>query len=177
MGQAVAGLSNDEIGSWYKDVANSGWYDIIGAIFQCANLVIHEIDVLKCNVLIHCSDGWDRTAQVSSVAMLCMDPHYRTLRGLLLLIQKEFCSFGHRFRTRLANGEKPSSEYSPIFLQWLECVYQLIVQFPAAFEFSSALLLHLSREKERSQVRPVTQSLWSAILAGPVSAGSATLLP
>ena len=23
-------------------------------------------DVLKCNVLIHCSDGWDRTAQVSS---------------------------------------------------------------------------------------------------------------
>ncbi|CAK9026578.1 unnamed protein product [Durusdinium trenchii] len=44
------------------------------------------------------------------VAMLCMDPHYRTLRGLLLLIQKEFCSFGHRFRTRLANGEKPSSE-------------------------------------------------------------------
>lgn len=27
------------------------------------------------------------------------------------------------------------------------------------------------------QVRPVTQSLWSAILAGPVSAGSATLLP
>lgn len=181
MGQAVAGLSNDEIGSWYKDVANSGWYDIIGAIFQCANLVIHEIDVLKCNVLIHCSDGWDRTAQVSSVAMLCMDPHYRTLRGLLLLIQKEFCSFGHRFRTRLANGEKPSSEYSPIFLQWLECVYQLIVQFPAAFEFSSALLLHLSREvltnrwgtflgdceKERSQVRPVTQSLWSAILAGP----------
>jgi hypothetical protein len=23
---------------------------------------------------------------------------------------QEFCSFGHRFRTRLANGEKPTSE-------------------------------------------------------------------
>ncbi|CAL1134120.1 unnamed protein product, partial [Cladocopium goreaui] len=157
MGQAVSGLSNDEVGSWFKDVANSGWYDIMGAIFQCANMVIHEIDVLKCNVLIHCSDGWDRTAQVSSVAMLCMDPHYRTLRGLLLLIQKdapslrsrawqEFCSFGHRFRTRLANGEKPTSEYSPIFLQWLECVHQMTQQFPTAFEFTSSLLLHLGRE-------------------------------
>lgn len=181
MGQAVSGLSNDEVGSWFKDVANSGWYDIMGAIFQCANMVIHEIDVLKCNVLIHCSDGWDRTAQVSSVAMLCMDPHYRTLRGLLLLIQKEFCSFGHRFRTRLANGEKPTSEYSPIFLQWLECVHQMTQQFPTAFEFTSSLLLHLGREvltnrwgtflgdceQERSKVRPETLSFWSTLLAGP----------
>jgi len=181
MGQAVSGLSNDEVGSWFKDVANSGWYDIMGAIFQCANMVIHEMDVLKCNVLIHCSDGWDRTAQVSSVAMLCMDPHYRTFRGLLLLIQKEFCSFGHRFRTRLGNGEKPTSEYSPIFLQWLECVHQMTEQFPTAFEFSSALLLHVGREvltnrwgtflgdceKERSKVRPGTLSLWSTLLTGP----------
>ncbi|CAE7411781.1 MTMR2, partial [Symbiodinium sp. KB8] len=121
MGQAVANLSNDEVGSWYRDVANSGWYDLIGAIFSCALMIVHEIESHHCNVVIHCSDGWDRTAQVSSVAMLCMDPYYRTVRGLLLLIQKEFCSFGHRFRTRLANGEKPTSEYSPVFLQWLEC--------------------------------------------------------
>ncbi|CAE7242697.1 MTMR2 [Symbiodinium sp. CCMP2592] len=146
MGQAVANLSNDEVGSWFRDVANSGWYDLIGAIFNCALMIVHEIESHHCNVVIHCSDGWDRTAQVSSVAMLCMDPYYRTVRGLLLLIQKEFCSFGHRFRTRLANGEKPTSEYSPVFLQWLECVYQLLVQFPTAFEFTSDLLLFLARE-------------------------------
>lgn len=183
MGQAVANLSNDEVGSWYRDVANSGWYDLIGAIFSCALMIVHEIESHHCNVVIHCSDGWDRTAQVSSVAMLCMDPYYRTVRGLLLLIQKEFCSFGHRFRTRLANGEKPTSEYSPVFLQWLECVYQLLIHFPTAFEFTSDLLLFLAREvltnrygtfltdceRERAeQVQPHTLSAWTAILdSGP----------
>jgi len=179
MGQAVASLSSSEAGSWFRDVANSGWYDIISAVVTCAGLVIKELDVQRCNALIHCSDGWDRTAQVSALVMLCMDPHYRTLSGLLLLIQKEFCSFGHRFRTRLANGEKPTSEYSPIFLQWLECVYQLTTQFPNAFEFTPALLLLLSREalsnrfgtfledseRERAEaVVPRTRSLWAWIL-------------
>jgi len=185
MGQAVANLSNDEVGSWFRDIANSGWYDLLGAIISCAQMVVEEIEKHGCNVVIHCSDGWDRTAQVASVAMLCMDPHYRTIRGLLVLIQKEFCSFGHRFRTRLANGEKPSGEYSPVFLQWLECVHQLILQFPTAFEFTSSLLVFLAREvltnrygtfltdceKERvEQVRPHTLSVWSAILeSGPAA--------
>lgn len=29
------------------------------------------------SVLIHCSDGWDRTSQLSSLAQLCLDPYYR----------------------------------------------------------------------------------------------------
>jgi len=94
MGKAVASLSSSEVGSWFKDVGASGWYDIMGCILYCVSTVIHELDVEKCNTMIHCSDGWDRTAQVSSLVMLCVDPHYRTVRGLLILIQKEFCSFG-----------------------------------------------------------------------------------
>ena len=29
-------------------------------------------------VLVHCSDGWDRTAQLSSLSQVLLDPHYRT---------------------------------------------------------------------------------------------------
>ncbi len=36
------------------------------------------------SVLVHCSDGWDRTAQVCSVASVLLDPYYRTLRGLMV---------------------------------------------------------------------------------------------
>lgn len=36
------------------------------------------------SVLVHCSDGWDRTAQVCSVASLLLDPYYRTLRGFMV---------------------------------------------------------------------------------------------
>lgn len=37
------------------------------------------------SVLVHCSDGWDRTAQVCSVASVLLDPYYRTLKGLMVL--------------------------------------------------------------------------------------------
>eukprot|EP00438_Fugacium_kawagutii_P020447 Skav206752 [mRNA] locus=scaffold167:18886:26491:- [translate_table: standard] len=140
MGSAVARLNDTQVGSWMKDVANSGWYDYIGAILSCTLKVVTEILHFKANVVIHCSDGWDRTAQVSSLAMLCIDPHYRTQVGFLKLIQKEWCSFGHRFRTRLAIGDAPTSEYSPVIIQWLECVFQLLQQFPDAFEFSANIL-------------------------------------
>lgn len=33
------------------------------------------------SVLVHCSDGWDRTAQTCSLAGLMLDPYYRTMQG------------------------------------------------------------------------------------------------
>jgi hypothetical protein len=57
----------------------------------------------KCGpVLVHCSDGWDRTAQVCALAQLLLDSHYRTIDGFRDLIEKEFVGFGHQFRTRAA---------------------------------------------------------------------------
>lgn len=32
-------------------------------------------------VLVHCSDGWDRTPQLTSLAQLLLDPYYRTIEG------------------------------------------------------------------------------------------------
>eukprot|EP00931_Biecheleriopsis_adriatica_P066747 TRINITY_DN41035_c0_g1_i1.p1 TRINITY_DN41035_c0_g1~~TRINITY_DN41035_c0_g1_i1.p1 ORF type:complete len:749 (+),score=147.60 TRINITY_DN41035_c0_g1_i1:43-2289(+) len=179
MAAAVNKIVEGEVGSWMKDVANSCWYDLIGAILTSTLKVVKEILHFKANVMVHCSDGWDRTAQATSLAMLCLDPHYRTQSGFLKLVQKEWCSFGHRFRTRLALGEQASSEWSPIFIQWLECVWQLLAQYPSAFEFTSNVLLELEKEvfsnrfgtflcdneQERLQkVRSHTLSLWSALL-------------
>lgn len=36
------------------------------------------------SVLVHCSDGWDRTAQACSVASILLDPYYRTIKGLMV---------------------------------------------------------------------------------------------
>eukprot|EP00440_Ansanella_granifera_P072032 gb/GFBE01078169.1/.p1 GENE.gb/GFBE01078169.1/~~gb/GFBE01078169.1/.p1 ORF type:complete len:330 (+),score=75.72 gb/GFBE01078169.1/:1-990(+) len=162
-----------------KDVANSCWYDYIGAILSSTLKVVVEILDFNANVMVHCSDGWDRTAQVCSLAELCLDPYFRTQAGFLKLVQKEWCSFGHRFRTRAALGEQPTQECSPVFVQWLDCVSQLLRQFPDAFEFSDAVLLRLTQEvysnlygtflcdneQERlSKVQAHTVSLWSVLL-------------
>lgn len=38
----------------------------------------------RASVLVHCSDGWDRTAQVCSLASLLLDPFYRTFKGFMV---------------------------------------------------------------------------------------------
>lgn len=147
----------------------------------------------NCHVLIHCSDGWDRTAQLSSLAQICLDPYYRTFEGLQVLIEKEWCQFGHKFKDRcghlsredaslktkihsagktmsnsissfFGSGINPGfisqannlsssemstvsnltpKEVSPIFVQFLDALSQIIRQFPDRFEYNEKILLLL----------------------------------
>merc|ERR1711971_1433382 len=120
----------------------------MGCARRCANM----IDKDKYSVLVHCSDGWDRTAQVCALAQLLLDPYYRTFGGFLLLIQKEWLWFGHKFGDRHSNymgmaidHKHSKSERSPIFLQFLDCCFQVMMQFPWASDFTQDLLLELWR--------------------------------
>lgn len=42
------------------------------------------------NVIVHCSDGWDRTSQLSSLTQLLLDPYYRTIEGFIVLVEKDW---------------------------------------------------------------------------------------
>lgn len=59
--------------------------------------IADKIESGKTSVVVHCSDGWDRTTQLTSLAMLMLDSHYRTIKGFEALLEKEWISFGHRF--------------------------------------------------------------------------------
>jgi phosphatidylinositol-3-phosphatase len=100
------------------------------------------------NVLVHCSDGWDRTSQICSLVQIILDPFFRTIEGFAILIEKEWISFGHQFATR--NGcdfrKEKKKERSPIFIQFLHALHQIILQYPTSFEFNSNLLLFLCKE-------------------------------
>ncbi|KAL5533270.1 YMR1 [Sanghuangporus sanghuang] len=78
----------------------SGWLRHLCAILDGTLLIVRNIHVNSSHVLIHCSDGWDRTAQLSSLAQLCLDPFYRTYKGFQVLVEKDWLSFGHRFLDR-----------------------------------------------------------------------------
>lgn len=63
------------------------------------------------------------------------------------MIEKDWCSFGHRFQDRIGHGSDPAElpdERCPVFLQFLDCLYQLITQFPRAFEYNEELLIFLA---------------------------------
>lgn len=94
-------------------------------------------------VLCHCSDGWDRTAQFCTVSQLLLDPYYRTIQGFEVLIEKDWISFGHKFQDRCDHLKKTSQEMSPIFVQFIDCVYHLWQQFPNEFEFNEKFLLSI----------------------------------
>ena len=67
--------------------------------------VAEKLRITRASVLIHCSDGWDRTAQICLLTELILDPYYRTLQGFCLLIEKEFCTFGYKFQDRCGHAE------------------------------------------------------------------------
>ncbi|KAF1792462.1 Myotubularin family [Phytophthora cactorum] len=96
------------------------------------------------SVLLHCSHGWDRTSQIASLAQIFIDPFFRTWKGFQVLIEKEWLSFGHPFHLRHSHGEKADTQESPIFIQFLDCVSQLVRIYPSYFEFNEGLLLMLA---------------------------------
>ena len=81
-------------------LAKSNWLKYIAGILDGAGLIARQVGLQHSHVLIHCSDGWDRTSQLSALSQLCLDPYYRTLEGFIVLVEKDWLSFGHMFAHR-----------------------------------------------------------------------------
>ena len=140
-------------------VEDSKWLAHIRTILQASWETAYWIHIWRIPVLLHCSHGWDRTSQVAALSQLLLDPYYRTLKGFAVLVEKDFMSFGHPFHRRCAHGEGRSSnssssnanndldegQVSPIFIQFLDCVYQLVALLPNCFEFTKDYLWLLAR--------------------------------
>jgi myotubularin-related protein 6/7/8 len=96
-------LSADQSSTPFLDrqaLRRSGWLKLLSAILEGTLLITRNVHVNSSHVLIHCSDGWDRTAQLSALSQICLDPYYRTIRGFQVLVEKDWVSFGHRFLDR-----------------------------------------------------------------------------
>lgn len=209
-------------------LGDSGWLIHVQSILAGSAWIAAQIALESASVLVHCSDGWDRTTQLVALANLLLDPYYRTFAGFQALVEKDWLAFGHPFSDRVgmptlsgsgdisfelcrqsSTGSFPSSpmrqssgslapqasgsshaqnNYSPIFLQWVDCVSQLMRMYPFAFEFSSAFLVDFldcvlscrfgnflcNSEKERQQcgVAEACGCLWAYLADLRSSAGS-----
>ena len=80
---------------------------------------------------------------------MLLDPHYRTQEGFRALVELHWAAFGHQFAERMGSAAPeasaaPSAAYpggstnhSPIFLQWIDCMAQLLRLYPTAFHYST----------------------------------------
>lgn len=91
----------------------SGWLRHISAILEGTLLITRNVHVNSSHVLIHCSDGWDRTSQLSALSQLCLDPFYRTIQGFEILIEKDWLSYGHKFLDRCGHLSSEKFFLSP----------------------------------------------------------------
>nr|XP_051698555.1 myotubularin-related protein 7 isoform X3 [Oryctolagus cuniculus] len=139
----VCELKSPSMSDFLWGLENSGWLRHIKAIMDAGIFIAKAVSEEGASVLVHCSDGWDRTAQVCSVASLLLDPHYRTLKGFMVLIEKDWISFGHKFNHRYGILDGDPKEISPVIDQFIECVWQLMERFPCAFEFNERFLIHI----------------------------------
>ena len=166
---------------FYTNFENSGWPNFIYGIIQ-ASINIASAVKSGCSVLVHCSDGWDRASQVTAFSQLLIDPFYRTIKGYMILIEKDFLSFGHQFRYRngyFSKEEVNENQESPILLQYLDATQQLLVQYPMYFEFNMKFLVFIANniksglygtfmfnnesEREKREAKKNTMSIWTEI--------------
>lgn len=87
-----------------QSLAKTQWLHRLSVILQSVDRITKSVHLNNTNVLIHCSDGWDRTSQVSALLQLCLDPYYRTMKGFAVLVEKEWLSFGFKFAIRADHG-------------------------------------------------------------------------
>ncbi|KAK7164859.1 hypothetical protein R3I94_003295 [Phoxinus phoxinus] len=130
---------------WFSSLESSGWLDIIRQCLHKAVEVVECIDKDNTNVLVTEEEGTDLCCVISSLAQIMLDPYYRTLMGFQSLVQKEWVAGCHAFLDRCNHLHQKDKEcHSPVFLLFLECVWQLVHQHSPAFQFSETYLTVLS---------------------------------
>uniref|UniRef100_A0A6G1SH81 Myotubularin-related protein 8 n=1 Tax=Aceria tosichella TaxID=561515 RepID=A0A6G1SH81_9ACAR len=121
-------------------IATSNWLKHVKSLLDTSNFIAKSIRD-GTSVLVHCSDGWDRTAQACSLSSIQLDPYYRTIKGFQALIFKEWLSFGHKFSDRCGHTLSDLRETAPVFTQFLDAVWQMHLQCPTEFEFNEDFLI------------------------------------
>lgn len=170
--------------NWLSALESTKWLQHLSVMLKAAVLVSNAVDREGRPVLVHCSDGWDRTPQIVALAKILLDPYYRTMEGFQVLVESDWLDFGHKFGDRCGHQEKTEdqNEQCPVFLQWLDSVHQLLQQFPCLFEFNEAFLVKLVQhtysclygtflgnspcEREMHNIAKRTCSVWSLLRAG-----------
>eukprot|EP00070_Physeter_catodon_P014485 XP_023971745.2 LOW QUALITY PROTEIN: myotubularin-related protein 11 [Physeter catodon] len=126
---------------WLSALDGTRWLDYVRSCLRKASDISVLVTSRVRSVVLQERGDRDFNGLLSSLVQLLSAPEARTLLGFQSLVQREWVAAGHPFLTRL--GGTGASEEAPVFLLFLDCVWQLLQQSPAEFEFSEFFLLAL----------------------------------
>ncbi|XP_030048863.1 myotubularin-related protein 12 isoform X2 [Microcaecilia unicolor] len=128
---------------WFSLLENSNWLEIIRQCLTKAIEVAEYLETESTNVILKESAS-DLCCVIAGLVQMMMDPYYRTKLGFQSLVQKEWVMGGHAFLDRCNHLRQTDKEEAPVFLLFLDCVWQLVQQYPVAFQFTETYLTVLS---------------------------------
>ena len=176
----VEACNDNSMDKWLSKLESSNWLTHVKDIITSACVVAQSMDKDNMSVLVHGSEGIDTTLLVTSLSQVILDHDCRTVTGFEAVIEREWIQAGHPFRTRCNKSAFAITKQrleSPVFLLFLDCVWQIWQQFPCSFEFNEKFLVTLFQhayssqfgtfmcnneaERYRFKVSERTVSLWS----------------
>lgn len=68
-----------DVFSWFSQLEGTRWLQHMSGLMKAALTLVTAVERDERPVLVHCSDGWDRTPQIVALAELLLDPYFRTI--------------------------------------------------------------------------------------------------
>ncbi|KAG8440392.1 hypothetical protein GDO86_006229 [Hymenochirus boettgeri] len=128
---------------WLSSLENTRWLEFVRIFLKQAAELVYVLDYRRQSVVLQEEEGRDVSCVVASLVQLMLDPYFRTMVGFQSLIQKDWVMSGYPFLDR-CNHLKKSDKPCPLFGLFLDCVWQLLEQYPAAFQFTETYLTVLN---------------------------------
>ncbi|XP_076006506.1 myotubularin-related protein 11 isoform X2 [Genypterus blacodes] len=128
---------------WLSTLESTRWLDYIRSCLRKASEVSCLLRGGHLTVALQEPEDRDLSCLVSSLVQIMCDPHCRTQQGFQSLMQKEWVMAGHRFYNRFNYHRDNDKEEAPVFLLFLDCVWQLWSQYPYRFQLTDDFLLAL----------------------------------
>lgn len=62
MAYSVTATEKSAAQGWHYILENTGYRTVLMRLLSCTDMILNAAAIKQQNILIHCSDGWDRTA-------------------------------------------------------------------------------------------------------------------
>jgi len=141
-------MKNEDSNYFFKGLESSNWLLYVRTFIRGSRHIARTLKCDRYSVLVVDESGRDISCLVVSLVLILSDEYFRTLAGFANLINKEWIAAGYAFRSKFNSRHDTTTQtenapFFPTFIMFLDCVHNIIQQYPVAFEFNTQFLVKI----------------------------------